>query len=163
MIQTCGTHVSLPCRYLCYTHISIALKIHIVTTMQIDFSKERVHYFVSVGALILLLIGIFASARTAINLVLFEKYPSTGVLSFTNNYMQREEDCMMNMYPAPYYDMDGKPREATKEEKEMAKRNEEVCTSNVKASREMAKNNDIGISLFFLFLGAGVFVGKRFV
>ncbi len=125
-------------------------------------TENKFPYLVSVLALIFLLVGIFGSVRTALNVYLFEKYPNTGVLSFNNNnYMQKEEDC--TPYPMQYFDNNGQPRSASEDEKKSAQEQKDICLSSVQKSRENAKINDIGISLFFLFLGAGIFVGKKYL
>lgn len=122
--------------------------------------ENKLSYFVSVLALIFVLLGVYGSIRTTLNFYLFEKYPSGGVLSFNNYYGEREEDCA---YPMTYYGMEGKPREATADEEKMAMEQKEICLSRVAKSRETAKVNDISVSLFYLFLGAGIFIGKRFL
>lgn len=121
--------------------------------------ENKLAYFVSVLALFFLLLGIYGSVRTGLNFVLFDKYPNGGVLSFSN-YSQREEDCF---YPMTYFDNEGVARESTADEERMAEEQREVCLSGVAKSRELAKINDISISLFYLFLGAGIFVGKRYL
>lgn len=122
--------------------------------------ENKLSYFVSVLALIFVLLGVYGSIRTTLNFYLFEKYPSGGVLSFNNYYGEREEDCA---YPMTYYGMEGKPREATADEEKMAIEQKEICLSRVAKSRETAKVNDISVSLFYLFLGTGIFIGKRFL
>lgn len=122
--------------------------------------ENKLSYFVSVLALIFVLLGVYGSIRTTLNFYLFEKYPSGGVLSFNNYYGEREEDCA---YPMTYYGMEGKPREATADEEKMAEEQKEICLSRVAKSRETAQVNDISVSLFYLFLGAGIFIGKRFL
>lgn len=123
-------------------------------------SENKISYFVSVLALIFLLLGIYGSVRTILNFKLFEKYPNGGVLSFNNYFGEREEDCS---YPMPYFTMEGQARPATPEEEKMAAEQKELCLSRVAKSRETAKVNDISISLLYLFLGAGIFVGKRYL
>lgn len=123
-------------------------------------TEHKFAYFVSVLALIFVLLGIYGSARTVLNFSLFEKYPTGGVLSFNNYYGEREEDCS---YPMPYFDMEGKPRTATEDEARMAAEQKEVCLTRVAKARETAKVNDISVSLFYLFLGVGIFVGKRYL
>lgn len=113
-------------------------------------------------AAISLLVGIFASVKTLTNLLLFKKYPTTGVLNMSffgpPPYSQREEDCY---YPQSYYTNDGKIRPATKEELENEKRTQQSCIQNVVVTREGTKNNDISVSIFFLFLGAGLIIVKK--
>jgi hypothetical protein len=59
--------------------------------------------------------------------------------------------------------MEGKPRPATTDEEKAALEQKELCLSRVTKSREQAKVNDISVSLLYLFLGAGIFIGKRFL
>ena len=122
--------------------------------------ENKLSYFVSVLALIFVLLGVYGGIRTTLNFYLFDKYPSGGVLSFNNYYGEREEDCA---YPMTYYGMEGKPREATEDEEKMATEQKEICLSRVAKSRETAKVNDISVSLFYLFLGTGIFIGKRYL
>lgn len=124
-------------------------------------AENKLSYSVSVLALVFLLLGGFCAARTLVNIRFFEKYPNNGVLSFSNNYMQREEDC--TSYPMQYFDSKGETRPATADEKKMSEDQKQICLSSVAKSRENAKINDISISLFYLFLGTGIFVGKKFL
>lgn len=121
---------------------------------------NKLSYLVSVLALIFLLLGIYGSVRTTLNFYLFDKYPSGGVLSFHNYYGEREEDCA---YPLTYYGLEGQPREASEDEQKLATEQKEICLLRVAKAREQAKVNDISISLLYLFLGAGIFVGKRYL
>ncbi len=123
--------------------------------------ENKFSYFVGVLALVFSLLGVFGSVRTLTNVYLFEKYPNGGVLSFNNNFMQREEDCQS--YPMTYFDDKGQTRPAAEEEKKMAEEQKQICLSSVAKSRETAKVNDISISLFYLFLGAGIFIGKKYL
>jgi hypothetical protein len=125
--------------------------------------ENKVSYFVGVLALIFSLLGVFGSVRTLTNIYLFEKYPNGGVLSFNNNFMQREEDCQSYMGPMSYFDDKGQTRPATEDEKKLADEQKQICLSSVAKSRENAKINDISISLFYLFLGVGIFVGKKYL
>lgn len=124
-------------------------------------SENKFSYFVSVLALVFFLLGSYSSIRTVANLYLFEKYPNGGVLSFNGNFMQREEDCQS--YAMTYFDENGKSRVATEDEKKIADDQKELCLNSVAKSRENAKVNDISVSLFYLFLGIGIFVGKRYL
>jgi len=123
--------------------------------------ENKLSYFVGVLALFFLLLGVFGSVRTLTNVYLFEKYPNGGVLSFNGNFMQREEDCQS--YPMSYFDNKGQTRLATQDEKKLADEQKQICLSSVEKSRENAKINDISISLFYLFLGTGIFIGKRYL
>lgn len=112
--------------------------------------------------LILVLVGLYGSVRTIINLVAFDKYPQGGVLTFnfagTPQYYQQERDCT---YPLSYYAQDGKPRAGTDEEKKNEQKQKENCLEGVKDTRNQAKINDISQSLLFLFLGLGVLVTRK--
>lgn len=125
--------------------------------------ENKFSYFVGVLALVFLLLGAFGSVRTLTNVYLFEKYPNGGVLSFNNNFMQREEDCQSYVGPLSYFDDKGQTRLATEDEKKMAEDQKQICLSSVAKSRENSKVNDISISLFYLFLGAGIFIGKKYL
>ena len=108
------------------------------------FSVNIGGLFVLIAA-ISLLVGIFASFKTATNILMFKKYPTTGVLNMSffgqPPYSQREEDCI---YPQTYYTADNKVRPATKDELENEKRTQEACIKNVAVARENTKNNDVG-------------------
>ncbi len=112
--------------------------------------------------LILVLVGLYASARTVINLVAFEKYPQGGVLAFNfsgmTQYYQQERDCT---YPQTYYGDGGKPRAATEDEQRNEQKQKENCLDGVKDTRNQAKINDISQSLLFLFLGLGVLATRK--
>ncbi len=125
----------------------------------------KVNSIVSFIGLILLLLGIFATVKTGVNLVFFKKYPTYGVLSLNfmgmPPFMSREEDCLI--FPQTYFNQAGAPRVASDDEKRMEKLQKEMCIGAVKQNRESAKINDISTSLLFLFLGVGVLVGKKYV
>jgi hypothetical protein len=124
--------------------------------------ESKANTWVTFIGVVLLLIGIYATVRTAVNLVAFEKYPSTGVLTLNFSgmpaYMQREQDCF---YPMTYTTPNGAPRAATADEKENEKKQQEICLSGVADARENAKVNDISQALLFLVLGAGVLISRR--
>ena len=122
--------------------------------------ENKASYFVGVLALVFLLLGVFGSVRTLTNIYLFDKYPTGGVLSFNNYFNQREEDCV---YPMQYFGVDGKTREGSEDEKKMAEEQKQICINSVAKARENAKVNDISISLFYLFLGVGIFIGKKYL
>jgi len=136
-----------------------------VQTQHVPETKSKVHTVIAFIGVICLLVGIFATIRTGLHLTMFKKYPSTGVLTLSFYgyipYGQREEDCII--YPQTYYTPDGKTRIATEDEKKMEKTQKDNCLSNILYTREMTKMNDIGISLFFLFMGVGILVSKRFI
>ena len=129
--------------------------------------QSKTNAFISLIGLFLLLMGIFMTVRTGVNLIFFKKYPTTGIMAIATPffggmpYSQREEDCMM--YPQMYYKPDGQPRTATADEKKMEEQQKKSCVSGVEQSREAAKINDISSSLLFVFLGLGVLIGKRFI
>lgn len=113
--------------------------------------------------LMLVLLGLYGSARTAVNLVAFDKYPLGGVLSFNIGnmpapYFQQEKDCN---YPQTYYDNNGKIRSAAPEEKVNEQVQKQQCLDSVKETRNQAKINDISQSLLFLFLGIGVLATRK--
>ncbi len=125
--------------------------------------KESGHMvWITFIGLILLLLGIYSSARTAINLAFFEKYPTSGTLSIIPLgippfYGPREEDCMMMSSPPMPVEGDIKvmpyPYDADNQKNS--------CLESVRQSREQAKINDISQSLLFLFLGAGVLHARK--
>lgn len=121
-------------------------------------NDSKVSSWVLFIGVLLLLIGIYAAGRTAINLIFFQKYPQGGVLSININgappYFQKESDCL---YPSTYVD-DTKSPEQRKEED---RRQQEICLSNVSEERERAKINDISQAMMFLFLGAGILISKK--
>ncbi len=129
-------------------------------------NPKRSYQWITFIGFILLLVGIYGSVRTAINLLAFDKYPQGGVIHFdvfNNPYVtmpvQREQDCT---YPGLYYKEDGRTtRPPTEEEKNQEKTNQQNCLDSVKESRNRAKIDDISQSLLFLFLGAGVLSSKR--
>lgn len=123
--------------------------------------------WVSFIGLLLLLIGIYATVRTAINLAVFEKYPLGGALSINFSggpafYGPREEDCLL-MPPAPYLYEEGNSLSSSEEAmvKQKEKEQQQSCINSAKEARDQAKVNDISQSLLFLFLGAGVLITRR--
>jgi len=116
--------------------------------------------------LVILLIGIFASARTIINFSAFGKYPTTGVLNLSPFgfplLSAREEDCIQ-VGASTYFTQDNKPRPPTDDEKISEKRNYNSCVGSVIQSREAAKANDISLSLLLLILGSGLLISNRFL
>lgn len=104
-------------------------------------------------AILFILIGIFAATRIAVNLSVFDKYPTTGVLPInfmSMPYPVREQDCSY-----PVYGPDGFPIES-----ETAK-TQATCLEGVREARESAKINDISHSALFLFVGAGILYTRR--
>lgn len=121
---------------------------------------KRLPQTVSIIALLFVLIGIFVGLRTISNLFLFTKYPNSGALSFGQSYGQKEEDCA---YPQTYFDYEGKPRPATAQEKQISTDQQEMCLKSVANSRHTTKVNDVSLSIFFLFIGLGLMIGKKYV
>lgn len=111
---------------------------------------------------ILLLIGIYSGLRIWINTLLFDRYPSTGVLQIASYpmYGQREEDCD---FSTPYYSYDGKPRSATDDEKKIESEQAQRCLDAIQETRRVAFIQDIGTASFFLFIGLGILTAKRFI
>lgn len=131
--------------------------------MPVRSSKSKTPMWFTFIGLMLVLLGLYSSARTAVNLFAFEKYPQGGVLSFNIGnmpipYFQQEKDCN---YPRTYYNNDGRIRSATPEEKTDEQNQKQQCLDSVKESRNQAKINDISQSLLFLFLGVGVLVTRK--
>ncbi len=110
----------------------------------------------------MLLVGLYATIRTVVNLTFFEKYPSEGVLTispFMAPYGQREQDCL---YSQTYYTQDGqKTRPPTAEEKQREKEQQSLCLSGLSEARKNAKVTDITQSATFLLLGTGVLIGRK--
>lgn len=96
--------------------------------------------WINFWATLLLLMGLFFAVRTAVNLFLFPKYPTTpstailGSLSGVNANTYTEDACQ----------------------------GDEGCLSSFKEVRNQSMRVDITNAAFFLFLGAGlVFVYKK--
>lgn len=127
-------------------------------------TESKMSSWVTFIGVVLLLLGIYGSVRTVINMYAFDKYPQGGVLALNLSgqppYYQKETDCS---YPtSPVYDSVGKPIPITAEQEKMDAQNKINCLASVKDAREQAKVNDISQSLLFLFLGVGVLVSRRF-
>lgn len=125
--------------------------------------KSKVPVWITFIGLVLVLVGLYATTRTIVNLVAFEKYPQVGVLtlSFTGmpQYYQQEKDCV---YPQIYYSADGRTtRPGSPEEKANEKIQQRNCLEGIKDLRNQAKVNDISQSLLFLFLGLGVLASRK--
>jgi hypothetical protein len=139
-----------------------------------ETNKKPSQWMTFIG-IILILAGAYGIARTAINMVAFEKYPQEGVYPplpffqggmYPTPYYGREGDCIANnsiIYPI--YDNTGKIVKQTEEEKAEAKKMQEIqkenCLAGVRESRDKAKINDISQSMLLLFLGAGVLAGRK--
>lgn len=125
----------------------------------LDITSKKPNRWIDVLALLLLLLGIYMGIRTTINLVAFDKYPSTGILTFSFSgppYSPREQDCY---YPV-YGPGEGNSKKLEELKKEEAL-NRKFCLEGVKEARESTKVNDISQSLLFLFLGIGLFTARR--
>lgn len=119
--------------------------------------KNKQEYpFLTMVAVLLLLLGIYATARTAVNFLLFSRYPTTGVINLNFSGMAsyggpREEDCdSISSYP-------GDQSTAASIAKQKAS-----CLSSVKETRDGAKVNDISTSVLLLFLGGGLLASKKY-
>jgi hypothetical protein len=127
-------------------------------------TESRVNSWITFIGVMLLLLGIYGSVRTVINMYAFDKYPQGGVLSINLSgqppYFQKETDC--NYPPTPSYAPDGKMIPPSAEQAKIDAQNKANCLASVKDTREQAKVNDISQSLLFLFLGIGVLVSRRF-
>lgn len=110
-----------------------------------------------------LLIGIYALIKTSYNFIyLKNNYPITPVIGFNPfGYYQTEEDCYQQ-FNYPLYDEKGQPREANSFEKKLQQENIKNCLNKIKRQKEENKINDIWTTLFFLILGAGIHLTKRF-
>ncbi|MBI5412759.1 hypothetical protein HZA42_00225 [Candidatus Peregrinibacteria bacterium] len=100
-------------------------------------------------------------------MTMFDKYPATGIYSFSlfgsscqqPMYQQREQDCL---YPITYYKQDGITiRPGTEEEIKRDTAQQQLCVSGVTEARGNAKVNDISQSLLYLILGAGILVSRK--
>lgn len=114
-------------------------------------------------AVILVLLGLYAGVRTAVNIAFIDKYPAGGVIPiYFGTYgplYQREEDCT---YTRLYYKDDGHTtRPATEEEKAQEAQDTKNCLNGVREARVSAKVNDISTSLLFLFLGLGTLAAYK--
>lgn len=126
--------------------------------------ESRMSSWMTFIGVVLLLLGVYGSVRTAINIYAFDKYPQGGVLSINLSgqppYYQKETDC--NYPPTPSYAPDGKMIPPSVEQAKIDAQNKANCLASVKDAREQAKINDIAQSALFLFLGLGILVSHRF-
>ena len=119
--------------------------------------------FISV---VLILLGTYGLLRTVINTLVFEKYPTSGVihleiLSQAPTYNARESDCYY--YPQaqpPSYDSNGNP--IFPQEDPNTKLQQENCIKGQAEDRYFAKVNDISKSALFLFLGIGLLLSLKY-
>lgn len=138
-------------------------------------SDNKPNAWITFIGFLLLLTGVYASMRTAINFAVFPKYPTVSVLSFgmSTIYGPREEDCIV--YPPPFTDeitissetsvMESKQivEEKKKMAEDQAKKQQEACISATVQARNQTKVNDISQSLLFLFLGGGVLLVRKYL
>ncbi len=144
-------------------------------------NDRKPNAWITLIGFVLLLIGLYSSIRTAVNLIVFPKYPTVSVLSFGSAgfYGPREEDCMI--YPPPFTDeivatgntsinvgletIEEKKQlmEQKKMMEDQAKKQQEACISGAVQMREQTKVNDISQSLLFLFLGGGVLLVRKYL
>ncbi len=136
--------------------------------------KDRpIMFFIGV---LLLLVGLYGTLKTVVNLVVFERYPLNGVyeipFSAPDPYgtTQREQDCEFNYsyIPVSYYDADGYIRGASETEraadetyKAQQEINKQTCIEGVKEARKESMVNDISQSLIFLLLAMGMLTFGR--
>lgn len=142
--------------------------------MEKNDTKDRPALFF-IGVL-LLLVGLYGSFTTLVNILAFEKYPQHSIFSLSGNggeygSPQSEADCTASYYyQAPtYYEGDSNVmREPTPQEvKDEAayearlKGDEQNCISRVELSRKETMVTDISQSAIFLLLAFGVLVYGR--
>src|SRR6185369_3754106 len=105
-----------------------------------EHAQNRSSHWIAFVGFILLLVGIYGSVRTLINMAAFDKYPQNGVFNFSffpNNNMppmmyQREQDCLISGQQL-YYDKDNTtPRPPTDDEKRIADQQQQSCLESVK-------------------------------
>lgn len=112
---------------------------------------------------VLLILGIFGTLRTAINISVLDKYPTAGVLNINPfvtvpTYMPRESDCYY--LSAPIYDPSGNPIPG---QDAQSLTQQENCLKGIEEDRKNAKVNDISRSLLFLLLGIGILSCTKFL
>lgn len=122
-------------------------------------TNSTVSQWVIFIAIILILMGVYGSIRTAINLIFFEKYPQSGVLTLNFSgiplYPQREEDCDLSLMT--YDDVSRENLQPA----DIKERERQSCLKGVVEARENAKINDISQSSLLLFLGIGLLISKK--
>lgn len=121
--------------------------------------KSKAPAWITFAGVVLFLVGLYLAGRTAVNFLLFTRYPTSGVFPINTGSpvsYQKEEDCDFSYYPQ------NPDRLLTDEEfaKEQMAQNE-LCLASVREGRNQAKANDISQSLFFLFLGAGILASRK--
>ncbi len=132
-----------------------------------DTNASKVHPWIMLIGVILLIAGIYGAARTAINLLAFEKYPTEKIFQWNlfNNpayygvVPPKESDCF---YPQYFYKPDGLTmREPNALEKKMQEDQRTQCIANVDAARHSTKVADVSQSLLYLALGAGILAFRK--
>ncbi len=100
---------------------------------------------------------------------MFDKYSINGAVPLNLlvngnfNYFgyQTEDDCIVQPYSYPYYDENGQPIRPTEEEESRDQQVNDSCLQRVATARYQAKVNDIALSAFYLFAGAGMLLARR--
>ncbi len=122
-------------------------------------NQKLVPAWVTFLGLILFLLGIYGSVRTAVNLVAFPRYPSSGVYYFNlsgfPSFTNSESDCETGYGIMPLAEP-GKDVSLEEKEKQI-----QACLSGVREGRAQAKVTDISQSFLFLFLGLGVLLTRK--
>ena len=135
----------------------------------INQNDKKPNVWITLIGFLLILVGIYGSVRTAVNIVALPKYPSISIFtlgSMGGFYGPREEDCLMGMGIFPPYPTEvGKSisEEDKKLMKEQEKKQQEACINSAIQAREQTKVNDISQSLLFLFLGGGVLLVRKYL
>lgn len=124
--------------------------------------------------LVLLILGIYGSLKTTVNLVAFDAYPQEGVFPFSQaeyDPMSREQDCVVNYSYTPpiYYEADGftmrQAEPAEQEYDETYRKQQELqaqnCVSGVQDARKAALVDDISKSAIFILLAVLVLAYAR--
>lgn len=128
-----------------------------------DKQNSSQHTWIAFVSVVLLLLGIYGSARTLINLYAYEKYPPQGVFSMPfmggPYYGPNENDCLMMPPPIGDPTLVGM---SAQEKKDYAQNMKDSCLLSAKQARDNAKTSDVSQSMLFLFMGAGILVAKKF-
>lgn len=134
--------------------------------MKKDYSSPTAFAWITFIGLVFLLLGIYATIRTVVNIALFEKYPTTGVVTFNLSglppYFPREQDCYYPFTPQPVpVDPSLSESPSTGDAKSQQDQQQKICLEGVKEARDMVKVNDITQSALFLFLGVGILASRK--
>lgn len=109
-----------------------------------------------------LIIGLYALIRTSYNFYfLKDKYPTSSIFSLFPSYPSSVEDCEQQ-YTYPLYDEKGKLRSPSPYEEKERKKQVKLCLKQLKKMSQDAFEKDLWTTLFFLFLGSGILITKRF-